>query len=177
MDGKPLVPNPMPNMINDSKSQRVVEALSDSPISRRLTSEFRAQLPSPNSVRNTAAVRALQAPQLNGETKKLARQLLFAANVDLIRQKARQARCLPDPKVEVESDPLDLSVERELLDTLREALIELAERSPRTAHVLSLRFLEGCTLQETSARVGVALVTVQREIARGLSFLQKQLGE
>ena len=61
------------------------------------------------------------------------------------------------------------------LVAIDDALCALAERDPRKAHIVELRFFGGLTLQEIAEVIGVAPITVSREWARARAWLHREL--
>ena len=57
------------------------------------------------------------------------------------------------------------------LVALDDALRELAERDPRKARIVELRFFGGLDVDETAEALGVAPITVKREWARAKAWL------
>lgn len=64
----------------------------------------------------------------------------------------------------------------ELLD-LHDALLRLAERSPRQARVVEYRFFAGMSVQETAEVLGVSSRTVELDWAVARAWLYRALGE
>jgi RNA polymerase sigma factor (TIGR02999 family) len=61
------------------------------------------------------------------------------------------------------------------LVALDDALRDLAERDPRKAQIVELRFFGGLTLEEISEVMGVAPITVSREWAKARAWLHRQV--
>jgi RNA polymerase sigma factor (TIGR02999 family) len=61
------------------------------------------------------------------------------------------------------------------LVALDDALRQLAERDPRKAQIVELRFFGGLTLEEIAEVVGVAPVTISREWAKARAWLRRQV--
>jgi RNA polymerase sigma factor (TIGR02999 family) len=59
---------------------------------------------------------------------------------------------------------------------VHEALDRLAERDPRQAQVMTLRYFGGMTVPEVAAALGVAAVTVERDWRLARAWLVGQLG-
>ena len=58
---------------------------------------------------------------------------------------------------------------------LDDALRELAERDPRKAQIVELRFFGGLNLDEISEVIGVAPITVSREWAKARAWLNREV--
>jgi RNA polymerase sigma factor (TIGR02999 family) len=65
-------------------------------------------------------------------------------------------------------DPLEVLVVHEALD-------RLAEKSPRRAELVKLRFFLGCTMAETAQILGIALATAEEDWAYARAWLRRQL--
>jgi RNA polymerase sigma-70 factor, ECF subfamily len=74
---------------------------------------------------------------------------------------------------EVEDASQDRS--RDLI-AIDDALRELAERDPRKAQIVELRFFGGLNLQEIAEVIGVAPITVSREWAKARAWLHREVG-
>ena len=61
------------------------------------------------------------------------------------------------------------------LVAIDDALSALAERDPRKAHIVELRFFGGLNLQEIAEVIGVAPITVSREWAKARAWLHREL--
>lgn len=108
---------------------------------------------------------------LRGWFAAVARHLLWKAQRGSRRRRDRE-QVYAALRAHAGDDGADES-QRELALDLAEALRELA---PEVRAAVELRFLEGLTLREVSARLGVPLSTVDERIRRGLSGLRKRLG-
>ena len=58
---------------------------------------------------------------------------------------------------------------------IHEALDDLAERDPRKAQIVELRFFGGLTLDEIAEVVGVAPITVSREWTKARAWLRREM--
>jgi RNA polymerase sigma-70 factor (ECF subfamily) len=58
---------------------------------------------------------------------------------------------------------------------IHEALNDLAERDPRKAQIVELRFFGGLTLDEIAEVIGVAPVTVSREWTKARAWLRREM--
>jgi RNA polymerase sigma factor (TIGR02999 family) len=63
------------------------------------------------------------------------------------------------------------------LVAIDDALCALAERDPRKAHIVELRFFGGLNLQEIAEVIGVAPTTVSREWAKARAWLHRELAD
>jgi RNA polymerase sigma factor (TIGR02999 family) len=61
------------------------------------------------------------------------------------------------------------------LVALDDALRDLAERDPRKAQIVELRFFGGLNLEEISEVIGVAPITVSREWAKARAWLHREV--
>ena len=57
-----------------------------------------------------------------------------------------------------------------------QALARLREFDPRLEQVFELRFFGGCTIEETSAALGLSTATVERDLRAARAFVAAQLG-
>jgi RNA polymerase sigma factor (TIGR02999 family) len=97
-----------------------------------------------------------------------------------VQEKKRLKRGGGAPRSELDPEaaaaaasPLDL----EDLMTLEQGLARLAERDPRQAQIVELRFVEGLSEDEVAALFGLSARTVRREWSRARSFLEESLVE
>ena len=56
-----------------------------------------------------------------------------------------------------------------------DALRDLAERDPRKAQIVELRFFGGLNLEEIAEVIGVAPITVSREWAKARAWLHREV--
>jgi RNA polymerase sigma factor (TIGR02999 family) len=63
------------------------------------------------------------------------------------------------------------------LVAIDDALRSLAERDPRKAQIVELRFFGGLSLPEVAEVVGVAPITVSREWAKARAWLHREIGD
>jgi len=79
----------------------------------------------------------------------------------------------------VDSDPDDLPVAApgDALEVLaiHEALDRLAQKSPRKAELVKLRYFLGCTMAETAQILGIALATAEEDWTYAKAWLRRQL--
>ncbi len=96
--------------------------------------------------------------------------------VDHVR--AQQAIKRRRSKVTTDMDLLSEAVESNNLDILaiHEALELLADRQPRQAQVVEMRFFAGCTMPEIAEQLGLGLSTVERDWTEAKKYLTNFLG-
>jgi RNA polymerase sigma factor (TIGR02999 family) len=75
-------------------------------------------------------------------------------------------------------EDLPLVVARDPLETLQvhEALDRLAEKSPRKAELVKLRYFLGCTIPEAAQILGIAPATAEEDWAYAKAWLRRELG-
>jgi RNA polymerase sigma factor (TIGR02999 family) len=78
----------------------------------------------------------------------------------------RQHRDLNDLPVTVPGDPAEVLA-------IHEALEQLAEKSPRKAELVKLRYFLGCTMAETAQILGVALATAEEDWTYARAWLRR----
>ena len=105
----------------------------------------------------------------------MAARLMRHILVDIARRRAKG----PDGRdirigaiAEAEHATTDRSHELVALD---DALRELADRDPRKAHIVELRFFGGLTLEEIADVLEVAPITVSREWAKARAWLRREV--
>ncbi len=75
-------------------------------------------------------------------------------------------------------DVVDYFTEQKVdIVALHDALNRLAEFNPRQSQVFTLRYFAGLTVAEVAAALGVAVVTIERDLRLGRAWLRGQLGE
>jgi len=105
----------------------------------------------------------------------MAARLMRNVLVDMSRRRARGPHGGSIRIVGIEE------AERAVVDRSRdlvaidEALQKLAERDPRKAQIVELRFFGGLNLDETAEVIGVAPITVSREWAKARAWLHREL--
>ena len=79
-----------------------------------------------------------------------------------------------------EADPAALPIadSRDPLEILnvQEALVRLAEKSPRKAELVKLRYFLGCTIPEAAQILGIAPSTAEVDWTYAKAWLRRQLG-
>jgi RNA polymerase sigma factor (TIGR02999 family) len=75
-------------------------------------------------------------------------------------------------------DDLPITVTRDPLETLsvHEALDRLAQKSPRKAELVKLRYFRGCTIAEAAQILGIAPATAEEDWTYAKAWLRRQLG-
>jgi RNA polymerase sigma factor (TIGR02999 family) len=111
----------------------------------------------------------------------------FAAAAEAMRrilvEKARHKRSLkaggglarqdivPDDLADVgDFDPLEVMAVHEALD-------RLAQKSPRKAELVKLRYFLGCTIPESAEILGIAAATAEEDWTYAKAWLRRQLGD
>jgi RNA polymerase sigma factor (TIGR02999 family) len=97
--------------------------------------------------------------------------------IDRARQKQALKRGGHAQKVGLREAELVISVPDERLLDLNEALERLAQRCPREADLVKLRYFAGLTLEEAAATMGISVATASRYWAYARAFLQKAILE
>ena len=96
--------------------------------------------------------------------------------VDLSRRRAKTPDGRAIRVVDVdEAEPVAPDRSRDLV-AIDDALRALAERDPRKAQIVELRFFGGLTLDEIAEVIGVAPITVSREWAKARAWLHREVG-
>ena len=96
--------------------------------------------------------------------------------VDISRRRARGPAGRNVRIVEIaEAEDASQDRSRDLI-AIDDALRELAERDPRKAQIVELRFFGGLNLQEIAEVIGVAPITVSREWAKARAWLHREVG-
>jgi RNA polymerase sigma factor (TIGR02999 family) len=97
--------------------------------------------------------------------------------VDHARKRAAAKRAGDWTRVQIQEEAaVGGKVELDLL-ALDEALDRLAERDPRYARIVELRFFGGLSVPETAAVLGVSTATVKRDWSFARAWLHAHLGE
>jgi RNA polymerase sigma factor (TIGR02999 family) len=95
--------------------------------------------------------------------------------VDISRQRSRGRDGREIRIVEIsEAEEAALERSRDLV-AIDDALRELAERDPRKAQIVELRFFGGLTLEAIAEVIGVAPITVSREWAKARAWLHREV--
>jgi RNA polymerase sigma factor (TIGR02999 family) len=97
--------------------------------------------------------------------------------VDHARTKQRQKRGGDRQRIELHDD-LKVSAQRdEDLLAVDEAILKLAERDPRQAKIVELRFFGGLTVAEVAEVLGVSKRTVESEWTMIRAWLRRELSD
>ena len=106
----------------------------------------------------------------------MAARLMRHILVDLSRRRAKgpDGRSIRVVDVEEAGEAAAPDRSRDLV-AIDDALRELAERDPRKAQIVELRFFGGLTLDEIAEVLGVAPVTVSREWAKARAWLHREV--
>ena len=97
--------------------------------------------------------------------------------VDHARTKQRQKRGGDRQRIELHDD-LKISTQRdEDLLAVDEAILKLAERDPRQAKIVELRFFGGLTVAEVAEVLGVSKRTVESEWTMIRAWLRRELSD
>jgi RNA polymerase sigma factor (TIGR02999 family) len=81
----------------------------------------------------------------------------------------RQEAILEDLPVAASRDPLETL-------TIHEVLDQLAQKSPRKAELVKLRYFLGCTIPEAAQVLGIAPSTAEEDWTYAKAWLRRQLG-
>ena len=128
---------------------------------------------------NEACIRLLKWRRVNWQNRAhfvaMAARLMRHILVDISRRRAKG----PDGRgvriVDVaEADHASHDRSRDLI-AIDDALRELAERDPRKAQIVELRFFGGLTLPEIAEVIGVSPITVSREWAKARAWLHREV--
>ena len=108
----------------------------------------------------------------------LAGQMMRRILVDYARAHQTDKRGGRQIEVSLEEELEMFSPERSLeLVALDEALIRLAELSPRQTQIVELRFFGGLTVEETAEVLGIAPKTVKRDWSAARAWLHREVGK
>jgi len=106
----------------------------------------------------------------------MAARLMRHILVDMSRRRAKGPDGQAIRVVDVaEADRAGPDRSRDLL-AIDDALQLLAERDPRKAQIVEMRFFGGLTLDEIAEVLGVAPITVSREWAKARAWLHREVG-
>ena len=128
---------------------------------------------------NEAFIRLINWRDVNWQSRAhflaMAARLMRHILVDISRRRAkgpdgRSIRVVDVAEAEHASDERS----RDLV-AIDDALRELAERDPRKAQIVELRFFGGLNLEEIAEVIGVAPITVSREWAKARAWLHREV--
>jgi RNA polymerase sigma factor (TIGR02999 family) len=92
------------------------------------------------------------------------------------RKQSRKGGGFPHQSVDAEDIPVgDALAPLEVL-AIHEALDRLAEKSPRKAELVKLRYFLGCTIPEAAEILGIAPATAEDDWTYAKAWLRRQLG-
>ena len=129
---------------------------------------------------NEAFVRLLNWREVNWQNRAhfvaMAARLMRHILVDLSRRRPRgpDGRTIRIADIAA-ADGVASDRSRDLV-AIDDALRELADRDPRKAQIVELRFFGGLTLDEIAEVLGVAPITVSREWAKARAWLHREIG-
>ena len=105
----------------------------------------------------------------------MAARLMRHILVDISRRRSR-GRDGREIRIVGIAEAEDATLERSRdLVAIDDALRELAERDPRKAQIVELRFFGGLNLEEIAEVIGVAPITVSREWAKARAWLHREV--
>ena len=105
----------------------------------------------------------------------MAARLMRHILVDISRRRSKGRDGREIRIVEIaEAEEATLERSRDLV-AIDDALRELAERDPRKAQIVELRFFGGLNLEEIAEVIGVAPITVSREWAKARAWLHREV--
>jgi RNA polymerase sigma-70 factor, ECF subfamily len=105
----------------------------------------------------------------------MAARLMRHILVDISRRRSKGRDGREIRLVEIaEAEEATLERSRDLV-AIDDALRELAERDPRKAQIVELRFFGGLNLDEIAEVIGVAPITVSREWAKARAWLHREV--
>jgi RNA polymerase sigma factor (TIGR02999 family) len=105
----------------------------------------------------------------------MAARLMRNVLVDIARQRAKGADGQSVRVVDVAAAEAVVHEGARDVIALDDALRGLAERDPRKAQIVELRFFGGLNLEEIAEVIGVASITVSREWAKARAWLHREV--
>jgi RNA polymerase sigma factor (TIGR02999 family) len=110
----------------------------------------------------------------------------FAAAAEAMRrilvEKARREQSrkggggIPHQGVDADLIPIEDALDPLEVLAIHEALERLAEKSPRKAELVKLRYFLGCTIPEAAKILGIAPATAEEDRTYARAWLRRQLG-
>jgi RNA polymerase sigma factor (TIGR02999 family) len=94
---------------------------------------------------------------------------------DYARRKATDKRRIPGGTIAAADAGVTTDDRLEIVLAVDEALEKLAERHPRQAHVVELRYYTGLTTEEIAEVLGVSVATVKRDWEDARQWLERVL--
>ncbi len=95
--------------------------------------------------------------------------------IDHARRRGRVKRGGDRQREPLDAVDLAVSADRDQVEALDAAVSRLAERDPRAADVVQLRFYAGLSVEDTAAALGLSERTVKREWAFARAWLFQEL--
>ncbi|MBB6087438.1 ECF-type sigma factor [Wenzhouxiangella marina] len=96
--------------------------------------------------------------------------------VDHARRKLADRRGGGVAPLDLDEQNLAVESQAENILALDDALHKLAERDPRLAEVMVMRFFAGLSVEELAEQLGVSAPTIKRDTRIAKAFLRQQLG-
>ena len=132
-----------------------------------------------NALVNEAFIRLMNWQDVSWQNRAhfvaMAARLMRHILVDISRRRAKGSRRTGDPhRCDRGSGGGDVERSHDLV-AIDDALRELAERDPRKAQIVELRFFGGLNLEEIAEVIGVAPITVSREWAKARAWLHREV--
>jgi RNA polymerase sigma factor (TIGR02999 family) len=116
-------------------------------------------------------------PEWNGRAHfyAVASRVMRRILVDHARKHRAGKRGSGMAKVNLDDALVPAQAENSELVALDEALARLAELDERKARIVEMRYFGGCTVEETAAALGVAGITVMREMRLAEAWLRRAM--
>jgi RNA polymerase sigma factor (TIGR02999 family) len=128
---------------------------------------------------NEAFLRLLKWQDVNWQNRAhflaMAARLMRNILVDMARRRPKAQGGQSIRIFDVADEPVVSDDRSRDLVALDDALRDLAERDPRKAQIVELRFFGGLSLKEISEVIGVAPITVSREWAKARAWLHREV--
>jgi RNA polymerase sigma-70 factor (ECF subfamily) len=146
---------------------------------RYLRRERRGHVLQTTALVNEAFIRLMNWQEVSWQNRAhfvaMAARLMRHILVDIsrLRAKGRDGREIRIVDI-AEAEEATLQPSRDLV-AIDDALRELAERDPRKAQIVELRFFGGLNLEEIAEVIGVAPITVSREWAKARAWLHREI--
>ncbi len=97
--------------------------------------------------------------------------------IDYARRKLADRRGAGVSPVDIETEVIAIDSQAEQLLALDTALNRLAERDPRLAEVVELRFFAGLSVEQLAETLETSTATIKRDTRLARAFLNKELGQ
>jgi RNA polymerase sigma factor (TIGR02999 family) len=97
--------------------------------------------------------------------------------VDQARRKQTRKHGGKQARLDVEAEEIPIATCRDPIELLaiHEALERLAQKSPRKAELVKLRYFLGCTMAEAADLLGIAVKTAEEDWTYARAWLRRQL--